>query len=253
LRRGFWGLAGGSSLAILMEQCRGVRNRGRAPKLTDELILGWADAYRDARGKWPIASSGPVENVPGETWSRVNVALQLGLRGLRGRRSLAQLIARHRPVRDQANIPRLTIAKILRMVDVYRAHTGVWPKSTDGPIPGYPVETWTAINCALFAGRRGLPSGSSLAEVLRVYRGRRNKARLPRLSEEKIIAWAKAHEARTGSLPTANSGWITPYENWRAINIALYAGYRGLPGGSSISKLLNKPRAKRRQRRKWVG
>jgi hypothetical protein len=246
LRKGFRGLPSGLSLAALLETHRGVRNKGRPPRLTDDVILDWVDAYRAATGNWPTEYSGPVQNAPGETWSRLNAALAMGLRGLKGRRSLAKLIAKRRHVRNRATVPRLTIAKILRMADFHRNRTGLWPKLADGPIPGYPGETWMAINCALHYGGRSLPGGSSLAEVLRMHRGRRNKSKLPRLTAAAIIEWAKAHEARTGRLPSANSGWITPYgENWRALDFALRQGFRGLPGGSSLAKLLNKPRARR--------
>jgi hypothetical protein len=48
-----------------------------------------------------------------------------------------------------------------------------------------PGETWQAIENALRLGNRGIPGGSSLAQVLAQYRGVRNKARLPKISEKK--------------------------------------------------------------------
>src|SRR5207248_10945942 len=68
--------------------------------LTVEQILAWADAYRAEHGTWP--SVGPstaaeaVAGAPGESWKAINHALALGLRGLPGDSSLAELMAEHR-------------------------------------------------------------------------------------------------------------------------------------------------------------
>jgi hypothetical protein len=60
------------------------------------------------------------------------------------------------------------------------------------------------------------------------------------LSVDHILAWADAHQARTGQWPRENSGSVlaAPGENWSAIDYALRRGYRGLPGESSLSWLL---------------
>jgi hypothetical protein len=65
-------------------------------------------------------------------------------------------------------------------------------------------------------------------------------ANRPLLSVEKILAWAEAHRARTGSWPSHAAGAIreAPGETWSAINAALCHGGRGLPGGSSLARLL---------------
>src|SRR3954471_12217455 len=53
LRMGFRGLPGGSSLPQLLDQCRGVRNVGDLPELTEEFILAWAQAHHGRTGDWP--------------------------------------------------------------------------------------------------------------------------------------------------------------------------------------------------------
>ena len=60
------------------------------------------------------------------------------------------------------------------------------------------------------------------------------------LTVEQILAWADAHHKRTRKWPSVNSGAVddAPEETWVAINQALYKGGRGLPKGSSLSKLL---------------
>jgi hypothetical protein len=63
----------------------------------------------------------------------------------------------------------------------------------------------------------------------------------PPLTVGQILAWADAHKARTGRWPAAASGPIpgAPGETWVKINAALYVGRRGLPRGSSLSRLLH--------------
>ncbi|HEY7307883.1 MAG TPA: hypothetical protein VH643_00850 [Gemmataceae bacterium] len=68
-----------------------------------------------------------------------------------------------------------------------------------------------------------------------------NRLHRPPLTVEQIVAWAKAHRQRTGHWPHAGMGSIpdAPGQTWRGINSALRNGNRGLPGGSSLSKLLD--------------
>src|SRR5881296_1573958 len=47
LRHGFRGLPGGSSLARLLAELRGVRNRNAPPRLSVKQILAWADSFHD--------------------------------------------------------------------------------------------------------------------------------------------------------------------------------------------------------------
>jgi hypothetical protein len=60
------------------------------------------------------------------------------------------------------------------------------------------------------------------------------------LTEAQILAWADAHHARTGGWPSPGSGPVAgaPGEDWGDIDIAQCAGYRGLPGGWTLPRLL---------------
>ncbi len=71
LREGRRGLPTGSgfTLARLLTQYRGVRNRREPPPLTLDQILRWADAHFAGTGTWPHADSGSVLEAPGETWA----------------------------------------------------------------------------------------------------------------------------------------------------------------------------------------
>jgi hypothetical protein len=58
-----------------------------------------------------------------------------------------------------------------------RAHcrrTGRWPTRRSGPVADAPGETWEEVHAALLEGLRGLPGGTSLAQLPdRVRRQRR--------------------------------------------------------------------------------
>ena len=59
-----------------------------------------------------------------------------------------------------------------------------------GDVMDAPGETWAIINGSLSKGRRGLPSGSTLAQLLEENRGVRNKQNLPGLTVDQILQWA---------------------------------------------------------------
>jgi hypothetical protein len=142
----------------------------------------------------------------------------------------------------------LTVEQILAWADAYVTGTGRWPSSESGPVSGAPGETWHGINQALANGYRGLPGGSSLARLLAAERGKRHKGRLPRLTERQILGWANRHYRRTGTWPTAASGPVAaaPGETWAIINGALQQGHRGLPGGDTLARLLDRHRRRGR-------
>lgn len=161
----------GLSLARLLAEHRGVRNRKGLPPYTLKQILAWADAHRRRTGKWPPVTSGPIPEAPGETWAAVGTALRNGQRGMPGGSSLPELLSKHRRVRNRMALPRHTIKRILEWADAHRKRTGVWPTAYSGPVRGAPGETWNGIDIALKAGTRGLKGGSSLAKLLMKYRG----------------------------------------------------------------------------------
>ena len=68
--------------------------------------------------------------------------------------------------------------------------------------------------------------------------------RPPTLYISQILAWADAYHARHGTWPTGRSGPIAGSrgETWTGVDVALYVGRRGFPGGSSLARLLAKQR-----------
>jgi hypothetical protein len=251
LLQGNRGLKGGRSLAKLLAERRGIRNRAAIKPLTQRRILSWADAHFKLVGKWPTLHSGPILEAAGDTWAAIDSALHNGGRGLSEGSSLALLLHQHRGVRHKRRLPRLSVRRIVAWARAHRRRTGRLPTMNSGPVIDSPGETWTAVNIALRRGRRGLPGGSSLSKLLQKLGGVRQYPRRPLLNNHQIITWALAHRDRTGKLPTRDSGPIvdSPGDTWMAVHVALRMGLRGLPGGSSLSKLLKGERRKERLRR----
>jgi hypothetical protein len=240
LRLGLRSLPGGSSLARLLAEQRGVRNLASIPPLTVQGVLRWADAFHRRKGIWPKETSGEVSEAPEETWFAVDRALRAGVRGFPGGSSLARLLAAKRGVRNIQALPRIRLKDILAWADAHYRRTGNWPTTQSGPIATAKGETWSGVNAALQSGRRGFPGGSSLARVLARYRGVRNPKQPPALTVKKILQWAGDYHSRTGSWPDRNSGTITlaQGETWAMIDRALAHGKRGLQGKSSLFRLL---------------
>ena len=170
LSQGLRGLLGNSTLAGLLAARRGVRNRKQLPSLTIQNIIAWVEEFHARTVDWPRSNSGPIQSVPAETWKGVDMALLQGGRGLPGGSSLPRLLEVHFGVRNQKNLPDLTEKWICERVKVHRERTGKWPTQTSGQVLDAPDHTWRGIQVALYSGRRGLPGGSSLAQVIKVCR-----------------------------------------------------------------------------------
>jgi hypothetical protein len=153
---------------------------------------------------------------------------------------LRRLLWEKRGVRHKHLLPRLTVREILAWADAHHRQHKEWPQTGSGPIPGAEGETWQNVGAALRYGLRGLRGGSSLARLLQKYRGVRNPLAAPPLTPEQVVTWARRHRRQTGQWPTRTSGEVPGEvgESWSAINNALYRGLRGLPGGSSLARLL---------------
>jgi hypothetical protein len=240
LRHGRRGLPGGSSLARLLAQERGVRNPKELPRLTVRQIRTWARAHRRRTGDWPTRRSGPVAEAPGETWSAIDHALGQGYRGLPAGLSLSRLLAARQAAPAEAGRPDLHLSRILTWADVHCRRTGAWPTARSGPIAGAPDETWRGVDQSLRTNQRGLTGGSSLARLLGEHRGVRCRCYPPPLTEKQVLAWADRHRQRTGAWPSYRSGPVegTVGETWRMVDTALGQGSRGLRGGRSLATLL---------------
>jgi hypothetical protein len=235
------GLPGGSSLYQLLAEERGVVNH---TPLLEEDILAWADAHHSRTGRWPAANSGRVVDAPGECWVNVENSLSSGWRGLPGGSSLARFLVERRGSRSPMHLPPLSIRQILAWADAYHARTGEWPTRWSGPVPEAPGETWSNIHFSLVCGTRGLSAGWSLIRLFAKYRRVHSKAHRPQLTIPDILRWADSYHDRHGKWPNCRSGAIREAkgETWYAVQRALGSGLRGLPGGSTLPRLLREQR-----------
>ncbi len=247
LRVGLRGLPGGSSLAQLLIQRRGKLFRERRRRLTHAMILEWADKHRERTGDWPHQKSGPVADVAGETWWNIDDALRVGRSTLPGGSSLPTLLEKYRGRRHMGRLPPLTVPMILDWARRHHRRTGKWPTMDSGPVLDAPNESWRNVDAALQRGGRGLPVKTTLARLLTDIRGTPPRNRMPKLSVSRILDWADRHRARTGHWPIETSGTVVdaPENTWSSINAALVRGSRGLPGGTSLARLLMEKRGKR--------
>jgi hypothetical protein len=262
----------------------------RKPPLDVWEILDWADAHFARTGNWPNDASGRVYEYPQEKWLNISKSLARGSRGLPGGSTLAQLLEQFRGVRNLANLPRLGEEQILTWADAHFDRTGDWPTFYSGLVPETRGESWSAIDCALHMGIRGLAGGTSLVRLLREQRGvvpahsrpqrqvaggsrtdgtrpssngaiaiqaqsddsRSNdsppEAEPYQLDYFLILQWADAYFARHGVWPNTQSGGIegTFDETWSKVNTALRRGLRGLAAGSSLARLLAEKRGVRK-------
>jgi len=133
---------------------------------------------------------------------------------------------------------------ILSWADEHFQRTGAWPVVVSGQVDGHEDENWNSVDMALRKGFRGLLLGSSLAILLQERRGAVYKNNKPEFTVEQVLAWADLHYERHGRYPYDTDGPIEGAvgETWGAVENALRQGLRGLPGKSSLFKLLNENR-----------
>ena len=231
--------AKGSSLSELL-----INNhlKDAKPDLTEGMIFAACQSFLARTGRLPQTISGEATVDFGfpETWSAINGMLATGGRGLKTKgSSLSSLLKKHGLQEDK---PDLTESMIFEAVQNHLARTGKLPKlSGDAACDfGFP-ETWEGVNGALRVGGRGLKTKSSSLSKFMFEHGLKEKK--PDLTEAIMIKAAKKRLDRTGKLPSASSGDDATAdfgfsETWASVNMALRAGGRGLPGGSSLSQLL---------------
>jgi len=205
---------------------------GSKPDLTEEQIREWAEEHKARTGRWPHAHDGNVEAAPyKETWTAVDLALSRGHRGLTNRTSLTTLLRGDRS---------LTEERIIRAAQNWMKSSGKWPAQGSGWCAELRC-SWARVNAALREGQRGLQGGSSISKLLEergLVVNLQSKSR--HISIDQIVTAAQDWKRNTGKRPGQLSG-IDPVlgRTWGAVNLALSVGCSGLPGGSSLAKLLD--------------
>lgn len=218
----------------------------RIPPLTVPQILKWADEHKRRTGRCPCTRHGRVPEKNGIKWETVNDALRRGQRGLPGGITLWRLLKKHRGAqyynrrRDD-----LDIDEIRRWALEHHRRTGLWPQSNMTKVAPSQDVAWTTVDAMLAKGGDHLPGGDSLTNFIRREFGLWSARGNMPLTIPLILKWADEHKKRAGKWPIVMSGRVPgrpETETWAAINEALKWGRRGLPGGSSVAKLLTEHR-----------
>ena len=248
-------------MASLLKKITRLQARRPGTLLTIAQILEWADAHHAATGRWPSTSSGRIgQSRFGTSWKAIDLALRKGLHGAlcvslamflherRGKKLRVDVEKVRSPVETRrkkraahvSDRETLSVERILAWADAHHAATGRWPTRTSGPIAGVPGDNWRTVADALREGRRGLPGGTTLSRLLLQHRGRLGPNRPANLTVRQILSWADAYYKTHGCWPSERRGKVAgaPGETWPGINRRLRQGGRGLPGGSSLPRLL---------------
>lgn len=224
-----------------------------ASQLDETQIIDWVKKHIEQYGKKPGKHTGTVEFAEGEhkgiTWAAIDIALKKGLRDLPGKSCLVKLIKEKLGIRSYHNPPALPTQLIIDWITLFINKYERKPNMSDGNIEfaegEYARETWSGVNAALWRGGRGQPGKSSLASLIQENFGIKNIQDLPALSATLILDWIKQYIDVHGKKPNRTSGIIEPVSEeykgitWTIINTALEVGTRGLPGGSSLAKLID--------------
>ncbi|MCI0364830.1 MAG: hypothetical protein L0219_13205 [Phycisphaerales bacterium] len=245
LKQGKRGLPVRMRVLGLLCKHRGLRDPQNPPRLTIRQILQWADDHYERTGEWPSRQSGKVLPDAHERWSTIDSKLQRGGRGLRGGSTLVRVLSTHRRVQYRRRGLPLSVEQMIEWAQSHHELTGTLPRAESGPVRGVAGENWKAIDAALRSGSRNLRGKSSLERLLESRYQPPFAGCGQRLSVKKILGWAEDFRRRVGRWPTKHSAYVHPPprrgERWSTIDLALREGLRGLPGGSSLQKLLRKP------------
>lgn len=170
LSKGSRGLAGGSSLAKLIEQVFGDRNMASLPTLSRKVLSKWVSDWRKSNnGKYPNKNSGAIPGTNGETWANINAAIVDERRGLVGYRSLADFVHREFGARLRYRLPDLSVPGIVVWLESHWQIEGEFPSRNSGDIPGTDGETWGSVFSAAHNGRRGLTRGYGVTRIIEDY------------------------------------------------------------------------------------
>jgi hypothetical protein len=153
-------------------------------------------------------------------------------------------MAKKKTAKPRLRKSRLTIQQILAWADAHHRRTKKWPRRNSGRVVGGKGEQWQAVDESLRQGYRGLKGDSSLAQLLAKRRNARNRAALPKLTDETILKWADAHFRRNKKWPIRFSGRIvdSPGDTWQAVHEALQKGCRGVRKRMTLAQFLSKKR-----------
>lgn len=226
------GLRAGLTLPQFLAKHRQASIRVRVVA-NDADILRWARAHHRRTSRWPTDNCGQVHG-KGFKWSAVGQHLRRQHDANGQSRTLSRLLQERlnvdRPRRDLLNW-----TAVRSWARAFQRRTGHWPTRRAGPVREQPGERWSAVIAAMSSGSRGLPAGSSFRSAA-IHRSR------PRVTVDRILVWARAHERRTGQWPRSDATPIPESSDgatWKQIDQFLRRCRCGLPTSTTLARLLS--------------
>ena len=127
----------------------------------------WADDHFRRRGSWPNQKSRQMEaGAAGNMdWNRELFETDDG--AFQDLRPWPICWPNIENARNKANLSPLDEQQILKWAQDHFRSTGKLPTQSDREVADAPGETWPTMDAGVRVGRRGLPAGSSLSDLLK--------------------------------------------------------------------------------------
>ena len=216
-------------------------------KLTYEQIVEWIKIFKNEYEEYPF--EGEQRNIKeqnGLSWKLINKSLRRGYRSLPGNYSLSKLITEYFNEKPRVRQSKLKLTEdiIVSLMKDYFDEYGKYPNcSSKEEIAEYPGKSWEDIHVHLYNGKvKGLIGiKSGLAHLASKHFGEENWSNWPELTITLIVDWLEKFNNIYEYYPAANEEKEVPDApscvTWTKIHKALYHGFLGFPGGSSLAKI----------------
>lgn len=232
LRNQLRGIRKTSSLAELVAHVSGEKHHLGRGKITKTDIIKEIRLFYDKNGKYPNVKSADKTSF-GLKWPSISRYLKHGCRGLEDGSSLSQLVEEISGIPNSHRL-KLTEKMIKNEIISFYSKFGKYPTSQSKENKPF-GSTWMSINGALRSGSRGLEGDSSLYKLVCEI----SDKHVGNLNKTEIIREIALFNKKFKKCPTKRSKENKPFgSTWGNIDDSLRKGFRGLKGGSSLSKLV---------------
>lgn len=216
-------------------------------QLTYDMIKIFKDKYDD----FPfIKESKTITEQQNILWCTIDAALKNGRRSLPGGSSLTKLIIENFPgskPRTRRGKYKITVEMLEKYIFEFFEQNQHYPNSVTQELISNEIfgKSWKDIDVCLRNGKIiGLEEKSSLIKFTNDHFGDVNKASVGTLYVKNVVKYLTNFYNKYDYYPSAiENKEVTggpTYLTWNKIHKALYHGYYGLPGGSSLAEVKEK-------------
>lgn len=192
--------------------------------------------YYNKKSKKPTEHSEDFFLPDGTTARNLANSFRKGLRGLDGNISFPEFANQVLGLKEKKD---LDVSMIIKELKKYHKKNKKYPNKRDASFFLADGTSATSLDQALRMGFRGLDGGSSLAKLIEEISGKPSHTNKMKLTESIIKKEIISFYMKNKQYPTQCSKESKPFgSTWVSIDLALRSGFRGLEGGSSLSKLV---------------